>query len=178
MFENATSYCIASATYSSCHNLTSFFQILLTLDTFHFAQDWSLGSVLLTVNYILKKLHHIEAVAWRCSVKKDVLRNFTKFTGKHLRHSLFFNKVASLRHATLLKKRLWHRCFPMNFAKSLKTTFFTEHLRRLLLIINVWQCSKYTSTIIFEYLIDWRLKLEYKVHCAIWSCSRPLGDAT
>ena len=31
-----------------------------------------------------------EAVVERCSVKKDVLRNFTKFTGKHLCQSLFF----------------------------------------------------------------------------------------
>ena len=31
----------------------------------------------------------------RCSVKKKgVLRNFVKFTGKHLRKRLFFNKVA------------------------------------------------------------------------------------
>ena len=30
----------------------------------------------------------------RCSVKKGVLRNFTKFKGKHLRQSLFFSKVA------------------------------------------------------------------------------------
>ena len=29
------------------------------------------------------------AVVRRCSVKKGVLRNFTKFTGKHLRESLF-----------------------------------------------------------------------------------------
>ena len=28
--------------------------------------------------------------------KESVLRNFTKFTGKHLCQSLFFNKVASL----------------------------------------------------------------------------------
>ena len=33
----------------------------------------------------------------RCSMKKDVLRNFTKFTGKHLCQSLFFNRVADLR---------------------------------------------------------------------------------
>ena len=26
---------------------------------------------------------------WRCSVKKSVLKNFVKFTGKHLRQSLF-----------------------------------------------------------------------------------------
>ena len=36
--------------------------------------------------------------------KKDVLINFTKLTGKHLSHSLSFNKVADLRPATLLKK--------------------------------------------------------------------------
>ena len=36
---------------------------------------------------------------WRCSVKKGVLRNFAKFTGKHLCQSLFFNKVAGLRPA-------------------------------------------------------------------------------
>ena len=32
----------------------------------------------------------------RCSARKSVLRNFTKFTGKHLRQSRFFNKVAGL----------------------------------------------------------------------------------
>ena len=59
----------------------------------------------------------------RCSVRKDVLRNFAKFTGKYLCQSLFFNKVAGLRPATLLKKRLWHKCSPMNFAKFLRTPF-------------------------------------------------------
>ena len=30
--------------------------------------------------------------------------------------------------ANLLKKRLWHRCFPVNFAKFLGTPFIKEHL--------------------------------------------------
>ena len=60
--------------------------------------------------------------------KKGVLRNFAKLTGKHLCQSLFFNKVAGLRPATLLKRRLWHRCFLVNFLKFLRTTFFIEHL--------------------------------------------------
>ena len=34
--------------------------------------------------------------------------------------------------ATLLKKRLWHRCFPVNFAKFLRILFLTEHLWWLL----------------------------------------------
>ena len=64
---------------------------------------------------------------------KGVLRNLTKFTGKQLYQRLFFNKVADLRPATLLKKRLWHRCFPVNFVKFLRTPLFTEHLWWLLL---------------------------------------------
>ena len=35
--------------------------------------------------------------------------------------SLFFNKVVGLSPATLSKKRLWHRCFPVNFVKFLRT---------------------------------------------------------
>ena len=55
--------------------------------------------------------------------KKFVLRNFAKFTEKHLCQSLFGNKIGSLRPATLLKKRLWHLCFSVSFAKFLRTTF-------------------------------------------------------
>ena len=46
---------------------------------------------------------------------KSVLKNFTKFTGKHMCLSLFFNKAAGLRAASLLKKKLPCRCFPVNF---------------------------------------------------------------
>ena len=31
--------------------------------------------------------------------------------------------VAGLRPATLFKKRIWQRCFPVNFAKILRTPF-------------------------------------------------------
>ena len=68
----------------------------------------------------------------KCSMKKGVLRNFAKFTEKHLCHSLFFNKVAGLRPATLLKKRLWYRCFPVNFAKFLRTPILQNTSGRLL----------------------------------------------
>ena len=69
--------------------------------------------------------------------KKVVLRNFGKFTGKHLRQSLFFNKVTGPRPPTLLKKRLWHRCFLVNFVKFPRTRFYIEHPWWLLLsLIN------------------------------------------
>ena len=38
------------------------------------------------------------------------------------------------RPATLLKKSLWHRCFPVNFAKFLRTPFLQNTSGRLLLI--------------------------------------------
>ena len=65
--------------------------------------------------------------------KKGVLRNFAKLTGKPLCQSLFFSKVAGLSPATLSKERLWYRCFRVNFVKFLRTSFFIEHLRWLLL---------------------------------------------
>ena len=65
--------------------------------------------------------------------KKDVLRTFTKFTGKHLCKSLFFNKIAGLRPATLFKKRLWQKSFPVNFAKFLRTPFLQNTSGWLLL---------------------------------------------
>ena len=63
--------------------------------------------------------------------EKGVLENITKLAGKHFWQSLFFNKVAGLRPATLLKKRLWHRSFPVNLVKFLRTPI--EHLWWLLL---------------------------------------------
>ena len=56
--------------------------------------------------------------------RKSVFRNFAKFTWKNLCQDLFFNKAAGLRISTLLKKRLWHRYFHVDFAKSLRTNFF------------------------------------------------------
>ena len=54
-------------------------------------------------------------------MKNDILKKFAKFTGKHLRQSPLFSKVADLRPVALLKKRLWHRYFSLNFAKFLRT---------------------------------------------------------
>ena len=67
-------------------------------------------------------------------MKKGVLRNFAKFTRKHLCQSLFFNKVAGLRPANLLKKRLWRRYFPVNFSKFLGTPFLQNTSGLLLLM--------------------------------------------
>ena len=48
--------------------------------------------------YLLKRYNRVVARSshQRCSIKKDVLENFAKFTGKHLYRSLLFDKVCFL----------------------------------------------------------------------------------
>ena len=69
--------------------------------------------------------------------KEGILSNFAKFTGKRLCRSSHrrcsINKALGLRPATLLKKRVWLRCFPVNFAKFPRTPFITKHFRWLIL---------------------------------------------
>ena len=55
---------------------------------------------------------------------EKLVRNFAKFTGKRLCQTLFFDKVAGMGPANLLKMSLWLVCFPVNFAKFLRTHFF------------------------------------------------------
>ena len=72
----------------------------------------------------------------RYFLRKVVLTNFAKLTGKHLCQSLFLNKVTGHRPAILFKKRLWHRSFPVNFAKFLRTPFWQNTSGQLLLNIH------------------------------------------
>ena len=62
--------------------------------------------------------------------KKGVLEIFAQ-ENTHVRVSFF------LRPATLLKKSLWHRCFPRNFAKFLRTHSPIKHLQWLLLFLTM-----------------------------------------
>ena len=55
--------------------------------------------------------------------KKDVSKNFAKFTAKQLCRSFFFDKMSGIKPPTLLKLRLRRGCFAMNFARFLSTHF-------------------------------------------------------
>ena len=81
-------------------------------------------------SFLAMKLSHR-----RCSVKKGVLKNFAKLTGKHLSRVSFLIKLLGA-PAILLKKRLWHRCFPVNFANFLRTPFLQNTSGWLLLKLN------------------------------------------
>ena len=56
------------------------------------------------------------------------------------------SRCAGLRLATLLKKRLWNRRFPVNFAKFLRAPFFIEQLWRLILFFIIL----FPHTILFQ----------------------------
>ena len=60
--------------------------------------------------------------------KKGVLRNLTKFTGKHLCQRLFFNKVEGF-----IKKQTLAQVLCRGFCQISKKPFYTEHLQWLLL---------------------------------------------
>ena len=83
---------------------------------------------LLLISYFLKKTINGLAIfrsnQQRCFMKNGALKNSPKFAEKHLYQSLLFNKSAGLRPATLVKKRLCHRCVLMDFAKILRTFFY------------------------------------------------------
>ena len=57
---------------------------------------------------------------WRCSKKKGVLKVIAK---------LAENTCVRFSFSTLFKKRLRYRCFPVNFAKILRTPFSREHFQ-------------------------------------------------
>ena len=69
-----------------------------------------------------------ESAAERCSITKGALKNFAKFTGKHLCQSPLFNNVPGLRPAILLKKETSTQVFSCEFCEMFKKPFFTEHL--------------------------------------------------
>ena len=78
-------------------------------------------------------------------MKKVVFRNFTKFTGKHKCQSLFFNKVAGLRH----------RCFPVNFVKFAIISFSSKLLDDCF-YVNIRQIQnilKLVSAILYQMFI-------------------------
>ena len=109
-------------------------------------------------------------------MKKGVLRNFTKFTGKHLCQSLLFNEVAAV---TLLKRRLWYGCFPLNFVKFLITLFLqnTSGWLFLIFVILTWIWSKLGLLFTFTlWNYCWkklkRVDVKVKVICAKRTPSR------
>ena len=70
-----------------------------------------------------KLVGRLRSSHWRCSVKKVFFKILLN-SQKNFCARVSFNEAAALSYATLLKKRLWRRCFHVNFAKFLRTPSF------------------------------------------------------
>ena len=68
-----------------------------------------------------------------CSVTEGLLKNFEKFTGKHLCQGLSLNKIAGwdAEACNFIKKETLAQVFSCEFCEIYKNTFFTEHLRAI-----------------------------------------------
>ena len=85
---------------------------------------WIKPSFLCQIFKVLIKFYYFRSSHQRYSLRKDVSRNSTKFKGKHLCQSLFF----LIKLQSLLKKRLWHRCFPVNLWNFYEYLFYRTPL--------------------------------------------------
>ena len=61
-------------------------------------------------------------------MKKDILKNFPKFTGKHLCQSLFLIKLQT-EACDFIKKETLAQVFSCKLFETFKSAFFTDHLR-------------------------------------------------
>ena len=90
------------------------------------------------INYLPLLLE--EAVARRCSANK-VLLNILKTLQENTCARVFYSKKLQAWPATLSKKRLWNKCFPVNFAIFLRIPFFVGHHWWLLFYFVMGVCT-------------------------------------
>ena len=80
------------------------------------------------------KHYYLKSSNLKSSVKKGVLKNFAKFTGKHL-CQILFNKVAG-QASNFIKKETLVQVLSSEFCEISKNTIFTEHLRTTASVIS------------------------------------------
>ena len=72
-----------------------------------------LVAAMISTVHLLKLINIYRNSHRKCSITKSVLKIFCEIRRKNLCQGLFFEK----------KKRFWHRCFPVNSAGFLRTSF-------------------------------------------------------
>ena len=107
--------------------------------------SYHLHSCMRYVSYQKNRLFYVEiteAVVQRCSVKKVFLEISQNSQESICTGDSFLIKLQAW-PVTLLKKKSLAQVFPCKFCKISKNTFFTEHLRWLLL---KFQCLRKSGT--------------------------------
>ena len=107
----------------------------------------------------IKTVHHTLRFDWLFAVA--VIRNWcsVKFRNIHRKTSVLvslFDKVVDLEACNFIKKWLRKRCLPANIAKFLKSSFFLENLRWLLICLLEIEKKKKA----WENFFKWKRKNE------------------
>ena len=128
---------------------------------------YSVKKVFLKMRYSVKKVF----LKMRCSVKKGVLKNEVFCKKGVLKNEVFCKKgvlkAANLTLTTLLKKRLWHRCFPVKFVKFSRIYFllnasggcFWNYLFSTFFSFEILKSHSYLLKMFFVYFNESLLKL-------------------
>ena len=86
--------------------------------------------------------------------KKNVLKNFANFRGKHMCWSLFLIRLG-LKGVNLSKMRLKPWCIPVKFAKFSSKLILKNIYKRLLLCLNaVNYFRKKTSFYMYQWILN------------------------
>ena len=99
-------------------------------------------------------------------IKKVFLRNSQISQENICARVSFLKKVKGVRPGTLLKNKLWHRCFPVNFAKFLRAAVLQNTYGRLLLN-NLVSVEKVTVARGIKNTIRWSIKMQVTKIAAI-----------
>ena len=94
--------------------------------------------------------------------KKSTLKHFENITGKHLRQSLFFEKV-HLKDCNFIKKRLQHRCFFFKICEI----YFTEYLGEINKKRSKVHKQRVLLKMIYYYTTGWLLNEAFDV--SLWN---------
>ena len=100
-------------------------------ETLSWSYEWNL---IVWTNWII--FHNTRFAPWNIStlffrnkIFKGVKETFHRISRPlEILQNSQEDTFSGLSTATLLKKRLWHRCFPVNFAKLLRTPFYRTPL--------------------------------------------------
>ena len=112
------------------------YSILCLQETFYVFGQYAIIAAVLTslINpNNFKNQKQITEAAVRRYFSKQVFLEISQYSQQITCVGVSFKKVAGLNASNVIKKRLQHRCSPVNFAKFLRTAFFIENLRWLLL---------------------------------------------
>ena len=118
-------------------------------------------------NHILDRSSHR-----RCSVRKDVLRNFAKFTGKHLCQGLF---MSGPKACNFIKKYTLAQVFSCEFFEFLRTPFWQNTKQLDLFRVN--RVSDYYAKSIYIKVFPWIIVLWMLVPSKILTISENTSNS-